>query len=114
MNFTVGKYKTRDGRDAVVVVDWREHQVISHRNFPLVGYIEGSRNLIEWTKNGRAYYEGLSDSDLMPPAPRRAEKIVYLVNHPTQEEIVVGTYWHNIPDTYYNKKYKLILEEVQE
>lgn len=68
MTFKPGKYKTRDGRDAVVLCD--DAPGIA----PLVGYVVqpdgedcSSRN---WTRSGRISYreQGL---DLMPPEPEQ-------------------------------------------
>ena len=52
-DFTVGEYLTRDGRKAVVVVDWRSH-IARPLLYPLSGYIEGDECKNEWTADGGA------------------------------------------------------------
>lgn len=78
MEFKVGNHKTRDGSDAAVVIDWREHGVDS--GYPLEGYIvrDGRKYVDNWTPDGRNNIDKEHPNDLMPPAPRRLEGTIYI------------------------------------
>jgi hypothetical protein len=65
--FTVGTYKTRDGREAVVLAD-----DIDKRADSLLGYIRiagRSKQVRMWHPNGRYFLSGISLDDLMPQPP---------------------------------------------
>lgn len=61
--FTVGKYKTRDGRDAVVLADDMDEED------PLLGYIilGGKKNVACWKSSGKMFASYDSGNDLLPP-----------------------------------------------
>lgn len=79
MEFKIGNHKTRDGKDAAVVIDWREHGVDT--GYPLEGYIvrNGIKYVDNWTPDGRNDIDsGSHPDDLLPPTPRRVEQIIYI------------------------------------
>ena len=61
-----GKYKTRDGRDVVVLCDDAPGM------FSLVGYVidaYGDSNAHKWLRSGKYHGKAESPLDLMPPKP---------------------------------------------
>lgn len=118
-NFTIGKHKTRDGKDAVVLLDWREHGVKS--GYPLEGYIvreDGIKYVDNWTPDGRNDIDhGSHHDDLMPPAPRRIEKEVFVIGFQEAESSIqhsTGLVWSIRQCEGYRKKVKIIIEEIIE
>jgi hypothetical protein len=73
--FTVGKYKTRNGRDAVVLMD------DATGTYPLVGYVvwpDGKKEMHTWRDDGMFNGRPGDRADLMPPAklrPWRPEEV---------------------------------------
>jgi hypothetical protein len=73
--FTVGKYKTRDGRDAVVLAD------DAAGAYPLIGYVvwpDGRKQLHTWLDDGMFDNSSYERADLMPPTklrPWRPEEV---------------------------------------
>lgn len=72
--FKPGRYKTRDGREAVVLCD------DAPGDWPLIGYIvaRGEAAHCSWTASGLATKWPGSPSDLIPPAPEQVVRFVSL------------------------------------
>lgn len=74
--FTVGKYKTRDGRDAVVLMD------DATGTYPLVGYVvwpDNKKEMHTWRDDGMFNGRSGDRADLLPPPaklrPWRPEEV---------------------------------------
>lgn len=72
--FTPGKYKTRDGKDAVVLCD------DAPGRWPLKGYIAITDDSVSysWMRSGRIIEKHDDGADLMPPEPEQEPKTLFV------------------------------------